>query len=87
MAQNNLAEACRHFGFSKYTVVFDDYKEADGARLDIRFESLGAVNSSKALKFANLIAVACNLADEFRYKGYVVAWDEEEEKDDSKKGK
>lgn len=69
-------EACRHFGFCKYTVVFDDYKEADGARLDIRFESLGAVNSSEALRFANLIAAACNLADEFRYKGYVVEWNE-----------
>lgn len=36
----------------------------------------GAVNSSEALRFANLIAAACSLADEFRYKGYVVEWNE-----------
>lgn len=73
--QNDLAEACKHFGFSKYAVEFFDYKDEDGARLEISSISLGSVKTEKALAFANLLAVACNLADDFKYRGYIVEWD------------
>lgn len=42
----------------QYDGEFFDYKDEDGARLEISSISLGSVKTEKALAFANLLAVA-----------------------------
>ena len=63
---------------SRYVEIYTDFGFGKGIESQVNWSAIGSVSAEEAIKFAQLLAKASELAKNFKYNGYKVYYTDED---------